>query len=54
MSLASKITFAATSLAAASTVYFVHYGQQAEKAVRPPFLLLNGNILYMTQSTDLP
>ncbi|KAL8993179.1 MAG: hypothetical protein Q9188_007394 [Gyalolechia gomerana] len=31
MSRASKITLAGTSLAAVAIVFFVHYGQQAEK-----------------------
>ncbi|KAI4140255.1 MAG: hypothetical protein L6R39_005873 [Caloplaca ligustica] len=31
MSRASKLTLAGTSLAAVATIYFVHYGQQAEK-----------------------
>ncbi|KAL9601781.1 MAG: hypothetical protein Q9219_002271 [cf. Caloplaca sp. 3 TL-2023] len=32
MSRASKITLACTSLGAVAIVYFVHYGQRAEKA----------------------
>lgn len=36
MSQASKLTLAGTSLFALSTVFFVHYYQQAEKSVRPP------------------
>ncbi|KAI4086141.1 MAG: hypothetical protein LQ348_003978 [Seirophora lacunosa] len=32
MSRASKLTFAGTSLAAVATVFFVHYGQQSERA----------------------
>ncbi|KAL3422563.1 cytochrome c oxidase assembly protein [Phlyctema vagabunda] len=32
MSRASKLTLAGTSLFAVSTVFFVHYAQQAEKA----------------------
>ncbi|KAL8751792.1 MAG: hypothetical protein Q9184_005950 [Pyrenodesmia sp. 2 TL-2023] len=32
MSRASKLTLAGTSLAAAATVFLVHYGQQSEKA----------------------
>ncbi|KAI4256247.1 MAG: hypothetical protein L6R42_006331 [Xanthoria sp. 1 TBL-2021] len=32
MSTASKLTLAGTSLFAAGTIFFVHYGQQNEKA----------------------
>jgi hypothetical protein len=35
MSRASKLTLAGTSLVAAGIVYFVHWAQEAEKAVRP-------------------
>jgi protein PET117 len=37
MSRAAKLTLAGTSLFAISTVFFVHYAQQAEKSVRPLF-----------------
>jgi len=36
MSRASKLTLAGFSTFALSTIGFVHYTQQAEKAVRPP------------------
>lgn len=36
MSLASKLTLAGTSLFAVSTILFVHYAQNAEKAVMSP------------------
>lgn len=39
MSRASKITLAGTSLAAVAIVFFVHYGQQAEKTVTLPIPL---------------
>ena len=37
MSTASKLTLAGTSLFAIGTIFFVHYGQQNEKAVGLPF-----------------
>lgn len=37
MSRAAKLTLAGTSFMAASTVVFVHYSQQSEKTVSPPF-----------------
>lgn len=37
MSRASKVTLAATSLATAGMIYFVHWSQEADKAVRIPF-----------------
>jgi hypothetical protein len=36
MSVASKITLAATTLSAVGIISFVHYGQKAEQAVRLP------------------
>ena len=38
MSRAAKMTLLGTSLFAVSTVVFVHYAQQAEKAVSFPYL----------------
>jgi PET assembly of cytochrome c oxidase, mitochondrial len=35
MSRAAKLTLTGTSLFAVGTIVFVHYAQQAEKAVRP-------------------
>jgi hypothetical protein len=38
MSRAAKLTLAGTSLFAVGTIFFVHFQQQAEKAVRAPSL----------------
>tara|TARA_R110002060_G_scaffold4211_5_gene6662 strand:+ start:713 stop:865 length:153 start_codon:yes stop_codon:yes gene_type:complete len=40
MSRPAKLTLAGTSLFAIATVFFVHYGQQAEKAVRIQNIIL--------------
>ena len=39
MSRAAKLTLTGTSLFAVGTIIFVHHAQQAEKAVRLPFLI---------------
>lgn len=47
MSRASKVTLAATTLATAGMIYFVHWAQEADKAVRTHRCIpdLNGTVM---------